>query len=134
MAKGGRGGKGGGGGFSRATVPISTYRNDDNAHVILERKGYSTEINGYTVNIQKNKTGYVGNVYGVILTKVYGTLGEAKTEVPKQFDKFISSPKGKNDIDHAKKVYEEMKKRGGKVNSKEYHEISIQATRDLHKK
>lgn len=100
------------GGFYRSfNVPIIEIDNQRGGYKLTSAKGYTADIDGYTVNIQKRGSSYFANIYGAIASQPGFSLEEAKQSAKEAIQKAISNPK--SSLNFQKALYEEIKRRGG---------------------
>ena len=111
--------------FKRADIPVMR-RGTNGTFSAINVKGYTQQISGYDVNIQKGNGEYKANIYGVIASPSYNTLREAKEKIPQYISKFLQSEQNKANVEKARRVLEEVRRRGGTVSSDEYRKISRQ--------
>ena len=101
-----------GGGFYRSfNVPVIEIDNQRGGYKLQVQKGYTADIDGYTVNIQKRGSSYFANIYGAIASQPVFSLEEAKQSAKEAIQKAISNPK--SSLNFQKALYEEIKRRGG---------------------
>lgn len=101
----------GSGGFVRSQVPILRQKNGIVS--LGQSSGYSANVDGYDVYIQKVSGGYRGNSYGYLMNKTYKTLAEAKDGIANDFRNYLQSGDNRLLTEVAKRTADYLKTTDG---------------------
>ena len=128
---GGRGGSSGSGGSGASgyqktnNIPVMRYNRETSTYEVSKAKGYTTQKDGYTLNIQADEGTYRVSIGGMNVDgKTYHSLTEAKNAIDNGIHDFIQkNPEAFKSVELAQNEIQSKKKKGEKITAATSNEI-----------